>query len=747
VRFFDFARASLLASTLASLVACSDDPDPASSQTGAGSGAGGSGGAGGGSPACAGARPTAASDWCARVRGGPAGTGGPAVELSAAHALVRFFGVSARYRDADEALVAALEPPASATEPDLAGYAASAPGALCAPPVEAGALAAAEVELVGGVGWVRPGSGAVAYPEGTQAVVVDLRHLPDVPDLAAALEAAVAPALAAPIPRAMQRVRQHQGMIDEVFNAQNVYSSDPIDLEQPALAASGAAELPMVLLTDATLAPAAAELAATLRLANRASIFGEDLRVEVAEARWAPVGAAGVSVRWRDLRDDAGRWPDVIAADVREGEPSCLIGSPSNIPAAPQPVLRGAAERQALGDVDPFGDGDRSEDTLGNARAALVTSHAAARRFYGYPEAADDLDARLIETLAYVDSVQPLQRVHVRDALRRFGHALNDGHNFVYDGTTAAGYLLVTIEDIDGEPVVRRSATAGLDPGDTIVAVGGVPIATWYQTELARTSAASEGYRYDLATRYFTRMAGPLELDVRAPDGTLQTLTVDPQPLAALQAFGGAPSLRAAGPLGDLGAPTLYYINLAGDVLTSIADFKASLAAAVGSTGLVIDMRGYPGTEHYEIARRLIPEAFSSPLFGVTTHDGPDLTSFESSAYDWAPLSNPSFAGPIVLLVGHRSVSAAENFSTMLVDADRVTVVGRNSAATNGNITGVLLPGGFAFTFTGMEVLHADGNPFHGIGIVPDVEVPLTAEAFAAGADPELLAAIEVLSP
>ncbi|WP_437836060.1 S41 family peptidase [Sorangium sp. So ce1153] len=58
--------------------------------------------------------------------------------------------------------------------------------------------------------------------------------------------------------------------------------------------------------------------------------------------------------------------------------------------------------------------------------------------------------------------------------------------------------------------------------------------------------------------------------------------------------------------------------------------------------------------------------------------------------------------GPIVLLVGNGTLSAAEHFSLALVDANRVTVVGRGTAGTDGNITGVQLPGQFALSFTGM---------------------------------------------
>jgi C-terminal processing protease CtpA/Prc len=160
---------------------------------------------------------------------------------------------------------------------------------------------------------------------------------------------------------------------------------------------------------------------------------------------------------------------------------------------------------------------------------------------------------------------------------------------------------------------------------------------------------------------------------------------------------------------------------------------------------MVIDMRGYPGINHYELAQRLIPFQFQSPQFHVQLWDGPFGSSVDFSQYDIAPLMDLSFNGPMVLMVGHNTVSAAENFSTMLVDAGVVTVVGRDSAATNGNITGVQLPSGFEMSFTGMEVLHADGADFHGIGIVPDVPVVLSAADFRDGIDPELEAAIAVL--
>jgi C-terminal processing protease CtpA/Prc len=114
--------------------------------------------------------------------------------------------------------------------------------------------------------------------------------------------------------------------------------------------------------------------------------------------------------------------------------------------------------------------------------------------------------------------------------------------------------------------------------------------------------------------------------------------------------------------------------------------------------------------------------------------------------YSVEPIGSSAFEGPIVLLTGPRAVSAAENFMQMLVGDDRVlAVVGRRSAGTNGNITGVTLPGRLLFTYTGLEVRNPDGSPFFGIGIVPDHEVSIPAEDLRDGIDRALLEAVGIL--
>ena len=685
-------------------------------------------------------------DWCERVPAGPKGAHTPAVDWSAAHALVRFFGHVGAYSDADQALSAALASDAALSGEDVASYANALSSTVCARKADDATLGPAKVASMGDVAVVTPGTGTIELPAGTKAVLVDLRQLPWSEGLRDVIAAAVAPALATPVLGLFASVKRRSGMEDEALSPDNVYTTSVTKPAQlPKLPATGSVDLPLAVLTDADMPAEAVEIAATLRLAGRAFLIGEDLRMEVAESRWRGIGNNGVAIRTRDLHLSlVARAPDVVPADARTTTPECFASEILSKGAVPPPAI-GGAERDILTKGSPFGKHQSPADPLGDARAALIIAHGAARTFYPYfPVVGDDIDPRLDETLSALPAAPT--RMDTRQALRRFGNALVDGHNFVMNYMPFFSQILpIYVEDIDGEPVVRRSGDPAIAPGDTILSIDGVPADTWYATELARSGGATPGYQFNIATREMLRTDDPRTFEVRDAYGVEKTVTVSPHPLADYTAINVATS-RPAGALADLGAPDLYYINLSGTVLGNMPAFHSALeeAATLGSKGLVVDMRGYPGIDHYEVAQRLVLTKASSPIFRTPEFTGPEPPVFDESSYPLSPLQDPSFSGPIALLVGHSTVSAAENFSIILVDAKRVHVIGRTSAGTNGNITGVMLPGDFGFSFTGMDIRHADmdHSVFHGVGIVPDIAVPLTAQDFATGKDPELMAAI-----
>lgn len=692
--------------------------------------------------------PAKAEDsWCAHVAGGPSGRRAIAVDLSAAHGDARFFGALDKYSTADQALAQSLSPNGPIGESNASSY-AEVLGCACFLAASDTPIGRVSVRMVGSVAVVTPGTGSLTLPGGTAAVAIDLRDLPAADGLASALRAAVAPALAATVAGPYRSIRKHYGLTDEVFTPRNAFANTVKEIEDKGLTGTGSKKYPLAVLTGRVMAPEAVEFAGLLRIARLAWIIGSDMPAAVAESRWHGVGKSGLAVRVADLKQSGKRWPDTIPADTVTSDPISELGSlPTR--GTPPPMAWGSASRTAIQKTTPFQDVQPLTTGLGQARAALITAHAAARLFFPYfADVGDRIDGRLLETLSRAEKMTSFPRGDVRNLLRRFGEALSDGHNFVYDmdpASGATGCFPVVVDRLSDVPVIRRSAAQGVNPGDTITSIGGLSAKAWLAREYRRTSAATTGYRFDVAVREFLGISQPIDFGLLGVDGSARTVTVTPYPWSVSEQLGYAPSMRPAGWMSDYGASDVYYMNLDGGVLYQTADFDSQLRAASVARGLILDMRGYPGISHYAMAQKIIPARFSSPIFRVPVLTSPTTRAIDESSFPMDPVADPSYAGPVVLLVGPATVSAAENFSIMLVDAKRVTVVGRQSAGTNGNITGVQLPGGFTLSFTGMEILHIDHSRFHGIGMLPKVTVKPIPSDYAERFDRDLQAAVKVL--
>ena len=80
----------------------------------------------------------------------------------------------------------------------------------------------------------------------------------------------------------------------------------------------------------------------------------------------------------------------------------------------------------------------------------------------------------------------------------------------------------------------------------------------------------------------------------------------------------------------------------------------------------------------------------------------------------------------------------------MLMDLPNVTVVGQQSASPMARSRTLGCPS-IPDLLYGYAAAQPDGSQFHAIGVVPNVYVEPDPVDLAAGIDPELMAAIEVL--
>lgn len=111
------------------------------------------------------------------------------------------------------------------------------------------------------------------------------------------------------------------------------------------------------------------------------------------------------------------------------------------------------------------------------------------------------------------------------------------------------------------------------------------------------------------------------------------------------------------------------------------------------------------------------------------------------------PSDRPGFKGPVVELIGVSTVSAGETFTQALMGrVPHVVRIGENTQGVFSDILTRHLPNGWTFGLPNEVFLTPNGKAFDGVGIPPDIRVPVFAPAdLKAGRDPALAAALKVL--
>ncbi|BBB62748.1 hypothetical protein UNDKW_4475 [Undibacterium sp. KW1] len=104
------------------------------------------------------------------------------------------------------------------------------------------------------------------------------------------------------------------------------------------------------------------------------------------------------------------------------------------------------------------------------------------------------------------------------------------------------------------------------------------------------------------------------------------------------------------------------------------------------------------------------------------------------------------YAGPVVVLAGAKTFSAAEDFLMSFVTLQRGTVIGSATAGSTGMPMFFKLPGGGSARICVKHDSFPDGREFVGKGIAPDIEIAPTVADIRAGRDVVLDKAVAVLS-
>ncbi len=676
------------------------------------------------------------TDWCEAGLGGVAGSREFAHDFARMHVGHRLFGPAADWSGADAVLVSTLATEVELNQVMLTNYAGSLPE-MCVRDADMEPLGPTSVEEDGDVAIVRPGDSAPDVSASVTRVIVDLRDVH--PDADVAMAAGVG--LDSDTTIAFRTERKMMG-----FPAQEdgwTHYETSLQDREVWIDGTSPTTRELVFWTGPQLSASAATIVGGLRMLGKAAIVGHPVFGAVAESTWSGVGASGVMWRSSDLQTEGVRWPDVIDADVLTDAPETHQDATFSLDA-----VVGEATRPQLQEYDRVGVEPVPETSRPALQAALLVAYGTLDWFYPYFEVVGrDLDDALLRELDTLASLETVTRTDMRHGIGRLMHAIHDGHGYVYDwggDDWPDGYMAVQLQKVDDDVVIRTSNHDGLYAGDVVVETDGVPVSEWFAEAETRYSASSDGYAFVMATDEFKEVNGRRTLTLRAPDGTEREEVVAPMDWDAQYSVPWGGTFRDNGWLSDLDAPNIYYVNLSDAVTPDESVVTDNWAEVETADGIVLDMRDYPSLDIYGFAGFFRTDMFTAPWFDHPTWTGPSDFDFVREIWDMFPSDSP-YTGPIALMVSPFSVSAAECFAQMLMDLPNVTVVGQQSASTNGTVTNLWLPGQFQIYFTGMRLLNLDGSQFHAIGVVPNVHVAPDPADLAAGIDPELMAAIDVL--
>jgi hypothetical protein len=373
--------------------------------------------------------------------------------------------------------------------------------------------------------------------------------------------------------------------------------------------------------------------------------------------------------------------------------------------------------------------------------AGVIVAWNVFQHFYPYFDVCGaDWAGVLSETLARAASDADEAAYGV--TLQRMVAALGDGHgNVVSMNTGRPSPLNAVFAWAGASLVVARvgEGVKGVQVGDEVLSVGGLPIGAWYASSRERISAATEQWarwRACSDPSFFGSGDEPVKLRVRRGGSEHEALVPRREGDDALK--------EARPPDGSEPAPGVVYVNLDGAELPA---WQAVLPKLEAAKGIVLDMRGYPGGAGMVMLRHLTDKMIQSAKWIVPETTMPDREGvqwLDRQRWKLQPAEPRLGANgqKVVFITDGRAISYAESCMGIVEAYKLGEIVGEATAGTNGNINPFTVCGGYYIVWTGMKVVKHDDSRHHGVGIAPTIPVERTVEGIREGRDELLEAAV-----
>jgi C-terminal processing protease CtpA/Prc len=308
---------------------------------------------------------------------------------------------------------------------------------------------------------------------------------------------------------------------------------------------------------------------------------------------------------------------------------------------------------------------------------------------------------------------------------------------------TGSCQVPVIIRYIEAQPVVtaysnERRDRGGFQLGDVILGVDDVPVGRLFRSWAPYYPASNESTRMAQMARALTRgVCGRFIARVLRAGTAVRVSAKRVRPDKVDVEAGAHDDLPCE--TFRLLTPQVGYLKLSSVSAAKVADY---IKAAMGTKGLIIDVRNYPSDYVvYALGGHFVDK--ETKFVRITHADLSDPGAFFWTDPDTIQPLEPHYAGKVVVLVDEDSISQSEYTAMALRVSPRAIVLGSTTGGADGNVSPFSLPGGLKTQISGIGVFYPDRKPTQRVGIVPDVVVRPTVAGIRAGRDEVLDAAVD----
>ena len=305
------------------------------------------------------------------------------------------------------------------------------------------------------------------------------------------------------------------------------------------------------------------------------------------------------------------------------------------------------------------------------------------------------------------------------------------------------------IGEVDGQPAVisvepeSEAERAGIEPGMIIRTVNGHGFAQEVARAQSEIGNSSSG-RATALLSYFWLLSGDPDTSIR-----LGLIRSDGSPFDAVLT---RRVVRQGPTLVPKPLPSGYtYLKLPAFDEASTKQLKAEIEKNKSSRGLILDLRGNTGGDFHAVLNAADYFFAEKVSFGkVIARSGKKPSLILRMLGVPADLNvgdagENAFTGPLVILVNEGSASGAELFAAGMQENGRAAIVGRQTCGCLLASVHHKVKGGGEVDISEFNVLTAKGRRLEGVGVLPDVTVPLTLDDLRERHDATLRQAVAIL--